>query len=252
MKLTPLLIPALLLLGGAATVTTAEVLAFSVVDEEFDTLNAAYEASVEEWKASLDGASKEERRKLRKTKPAASYWDRFVALSDKGNGQAKFWLISNIRQSSVKSSKRDETIKPLYEALVAKHVNADWFAGVVEQVSRDKRTLGDEMTLRLYETVIKTTESDENRAAALYEAGVWLKRSDDEKLQERGAAYHARVDAEFGETPWGAKVREKLAAEKVQVGKMAPDFTGKTIDGFEFNLSDYKGKVVVLDFYGFW
>jgi peroxiredoxin len=33
---------------------------------------------------------------------------------------------------------------------------------------------------------------------------------------------------------------------------MAPDFTGKTVDGFEFDLSDYKGKVVLLDFYGFW
>jgi peroxiredoxin len=27
---------------------------------------------------------------------------------------------------------------------------------------------------------------------------------------------------------------------------------GETIDGHQFKLSDYRGKVVVLDFYGFW
>ena len=32
----------------------------------------------------------------------------------------------------------------------------------------------------------------------------------------------------------------------------APDFDAKTIDGHEFKLSDYRGKVVLLDFYGFW
>jgi peroxiredoxin len=36
------------------------------------------------------------------------------------------------------------------------------------------------------------------------------------------------------------------------VGKPAPDFYAETIDGHAFKLSDYKGKVVLLDFYGFW
>ena len=33
---------------------------------------------------------------------------------------------------------------------------------------------------------------------------------------------------------------------------MAPDFTGETIDNFKFDLSDYKGKVVMIDFWGHW
>ena len=36
------------------------------------------------------------------------------------------------------------------------------------------------------------------------------------------------------------------------VGKLAPDFTTKDADGVEFKLSDYRGKLVVLDFWGFW
>jgi peroxiredoxin len=35
-------------------------------------------------------------------------------------------------------------------------------------------------------------------------------------------------------------------------GKMAPDIEGEDIDGKRFKLSDYRGKVVLLDFWGDW
>lgn len=37
-----------------------------------------------------------------------------------------------------------------------------------------------------------------------------------------------------------------------KVNESAPDITGEDVDGKEFKLSDYRGKVVVLDFWGFW
>ena len=36
------------------------------------------------------------------------------------------------------------------------------------------------------------------------------------------------------------------------IGKTAPDIQGEDLDGEEFKLSDYRGKVVVLDFWGDW
>jgi hypothetical protein len=36
------------------------------------------------------------------------------------------------------------------------------------------------------------------------------------------------------------------------VGETAPEIKGEDIDGIRFNLSDYRGKVVVLDFWGHW
>jgi peroxiredoxin len=36
------------------------------------------------------------------------------------------------------------------------------------------------------------------------------------------------------------------------VGQVAPDFSGKTIDGAPFRLADLRGKVVVLDFWATW
>jgi len=49
-----------------------------------------------------------------------------------------------------------------------------------------------------------------------------------------------------------AALEYSARTEALIVGKPAPDFAGKTIDGYEFRLSDYRGKVVLLDFYGFW
>jgi peroxiredoxin len=36
------------------------------------------------------------------------------------------------------------------------------------------------------------------------------------------------------------------------IGNRAPEITGKDTNGKTFKLSEYKGKVVVLDFWGFW
>lgn len=37
-----------------------------------------------------------------------------------------------------------------------------------------------------------------------------------------------------------------------ELGTLAPEISGVDIDGIEFKLSDYRGKVVMLDFYGDW
>ena len=38
----------------------------------------------------------------------------------------------------------------------------------------------------------------------------------------------------------------------VEVGKTAPEIDGEDLDSKPFKLSDYRGKVVVLDFWGHW
>jgi len=40
--------------------------------------------------------------------------------------------------------------------------------------------------------------------------------------------------------------------EHLQVGCTAPDIVAKDTDGVAFKLSDYRGKVILLDFWGFW
>ncbi len=45
---------------------------------------------------------------------------------------------------------------------------------------------------------------------------------------------------------------KKLSPADLAVGKLAPEISGVDVDGRKFKLSDYRGKVVVLDFWGDW
>jgi hypothetical protein len=40
--------------------------------------------------------------------------------------------------------------------------------------------------------------------------------------------------------------------ELARTGTLAPEIEGEDLDGVPFKLSDYRGKVVVLDFWGHW
>jgi len=59
-----------------------------------------------------------------------------------------------------------------------------------------------------------------------------------------------------GDTPQHKQVDQELKTLKslksLRVGKEAPEITGADLDGKEFKLSDYRGKVVLLDFWGNW
>lgn len=45
---------------------------------------------------------------------------------------------------------------------------------------------------------------------------------------------------------------EIFELEHLQIGMDVPDIEGEDVDGVEFKLSDYKGKVIVIDFWGDW
>jgi hypothetical protein len=46
--------------------------------------------------------------------------------------------------------------------------------------------------------------------------------------------------------------QELFELRNLRIGKVAPDIEGEDLDGFKFTLSDYRGKVVVIDFWGDW
>jgi peroxiredoxin len=52
--------------------------------------------------------------------------------------------------------------------------------------------------------------------------------------------------------PWAQKTQNPQLSGGVPIGQVAPDIEGEDVDGVRFKLSDYRGKVVALVFWGTW
>jgi tetratricopeptide (TPR) repeat protein len=74
---------------------------------------------------------------------------------------------------------------------------------------------------------------------------------DAEKLFERVVKDFADVKPDGRPIEQTAK-GELFELRHLSVGKTAPEVEGEDIDGVKFKLSDYRGKVVLLDFWGNW
>lgn len=65
--------------------------------------------------------------------------------------------------------------------------------------------------------------------------------------------YLERIVKEFGDTPIATQAKKDLQDSEVRgIGKITPEIKGEDIDAKEFKISDYRGKVVLLDFWGHW
>ena len=72
-----------------------------------------------------------------------------------------------------------------------------------------------------------------------------------EKLYEQMRKSFA--DVAIKDTTMGDFAEKALfAIRHLSVGKLAPEITGEDIDGKKFKLSDYRGKVVMLSYWGHW
>jgi AhpC/TSA family len=86
-----------------------------------------------------------------------------------------------------------------------------------------------------------------------------MRSADAAKLNAEAAGLYEELAAKYGDVTYYGKKTLADAAKgalfemnHLAIGKEAPDIEGEDIDGKAFKLSDYRGKVVVLDFWGHW
>ena len=85
-----------------------------------------------------------------------------------------------------------------------------------------------------------------------------LRKVDPEALQREAEQLLEEVVASYAQLGAGRKTLGESAKGELfelrylAVGKPAPEIEGDDVDGVHFKLSDYRGKVLFLDFWGFW
>jgi hypothetical protein len=84
------------------------------------------------------------------------------------------------------------------------------------------------------------------------------KAKDADKLRKESEEFFDRAGDKFADVKFGRGTvgdtakRELFELRFLSIGKEAPEVEGEDIDGKKFKLTDYRGKVVLIDFWGDW
>lgn len=219
----------------------------------YEGLLEEYEAAVAAWRQRVkDAEGTRERRDARASHPAPAFAPRFTALAEVGEGRALLWRARNLRELGLSTRERGPALRALFGSLVAGFADQAWFTELPREIYLQRRLVGEAEAEALLVALDADSTPEATRAEALSALVDLLGRSDAEDAAARAEALLVRLEEEFGGTRPGMAARARRLAGKTQPGNPAPDFKGSTIDGFEFELSEYRGKVVLLDFYGFW
>ncbi len=217
---------------------------------ELEKLDAECTAREREfWKPFIEAKNDEERNKLDLSKnPRPDFAPRFLALSRRGKGTELGFKITCSLAGGQGLGKEDhravlhelETTYvafPKLESQLCLLLNAGYSAGYDE-------------VARVLSSIAAAAPGRGVKAAAGFTLGELRERSNE---PERAKEAFRAVASDFASTPWAAKARARIfVLEHLALGMVAPDFEAEDEKGEKFKLSDYRGKVVVLDFWGFW
>lgn len=146
--------------------------------------------------------------------------------------------------------------KQALDVLLDEYIESPKLEGLPSRLRYAGPSAGADVVNNALRKMIEKSPHATVRASALYtQASILL---GDGKTAEAKSAFN-RLGLEYGDvktmrgSTYGAVAEQNLfELDKLQVGMVAPDFDVVDENGAAFKLSDYRGKVVIVDFWGFW
>jgi len=221
-----------------------------------------YKAWYDRYLAEFPEASEAEQEKLLAELPApAAHAPELLELAaldpaSEAAFQACAWVIGRVDSGESKTGAVDH---------VTRHLLAHPRVGELLPSVRG----GDDVNNEFLRRLVDAAGTDDLRARACFELAMGLKRAmdrpglspaDAQRIEAEAARSFERCLAEpFAavELAQGVTVADRarpglFELRHLVVGKTAPDIEGEDLDGRPFQLGDYRGKVVLLDFWGDW
>ncbi len=261
-----LLAPAPLFAATAATspMVQADTPAAEQLDERVLELKDTYDDAYIVWQA--DAHEKFQAfRKFREDNPDAvfdptrpiepDFWPQFDRFASAGSVRAQLWCVAHF-QPSDGTSKADQSAdytRRVMGLLLDPSASVASLPHAVSRSSRgnpiDKKTAG--ALLVLIEQV--TADTGVRADAAYTRVALNDARGADAVQKARSIEGYRAVAAAYPDQSHGQRASGKVfVAERLQIGQIAPEIVGADVDGNPMKLSDFRGKVTVIDFWGFW
>lgn len=148
--------------------------------------------------------------------------------------------------------KEREMVQSAIDALARAHRGSPSIGDVIsDQLYYIARTYDrEEVVTKLVDWVADEHPVPSCRGEALFGRGIKCVRDSelDSALRDLRSVLLVTTDADLA-----AKAKQEIREiERFSIGAVAPEIVGVDTDAVSFKLSDYRGKVVLLDFWGFW
>ncbi len=249
---------------------------------EFDALQVGYQTAIKELRGEISKIKdkKAQVELLAAKNPLTAFAPKYLSLAEKYKGTKTSVDATLFVVGQVKGQFKNKGMKFLLNnypdkvklSKVAASLIEDvphpdmegWFDLMIEKADKDSvkasvlysyaRYVGQ---LPTFKRTVELNSQVSDRLPPIQTTYITTPRTDEQKktLQKRLEL----LIKDFGEMKYqGRKTYGDVATSelfeltKLQVGMMAPEITGEDLDEIPFKLSDYRGKVVMLDFWGHW
>lgn len=227
----------------------------------FEELNGEYSTKLKEYNdAQRQAKTQAEQRKVYGTRPFPEYMPRFKVLAQEAKGTetaAKSWM--RVLEMASTEEETDEASASL-DVLLNEHIASPAVEGLPSVLRNSVEALGLEKTLEHLATLQTKNPSKVIQASALYTSAEILNDTGEAANAKKAHGLYEKLAKEYAALKPGKsdKTYKDMAdarlfvMDNLQIGKVAPDFESIDENGAKFKLSDYRGKVVVIDFWGIW
>ncbi len=249
------------MVGQDAALTTARA-EYKALKAEYDGVMDVYYmasrrvSSSSAYKMARAAKDTDAMRELRAavTRPDKSIWaDKFQKAADRYSpaaGEAPFlgWIAlwSTNKKMATKAT----------ETIMDRHADSADLLEVAEYVGVLRRAVGKELHGKVLDMLMSSKHAM-IKANALYSRGYAMVSTRGRTPSTQDLSKGKELMAECARLAKGTELALRANAPefektRLQIGMQVPDIVGQDLDGVPFKLSDYRGKVVVIDFWGDW
>lgn len=231
----------------------------------YDALSMEYGSAKDAYRKA-DSAAREKHldaggsRRDFKSAPAieGSFYPRFQAIADSGHAAAGVWCLSNHGFSELEGDAAKTDKLKRYDSIIEAKPGDDVLFSLLRPMKGDTRGQAPHLDKRaafaILDKIKAQAEGSALAARTLEEkAGIAMPRGATADQIAEAVVFYREVMAKYPDSISARRCKGPLfAAENLQIGMKAPDIVGQDHDGHGIKLSDFRGKVTVIDFWGFW
>ncbi|MDQ2985173.1 MAG: redoxin domain-containing protein [Armatimonadota bacterium] len=241
-----------LALLGLAIFTMGFAAAQTNIADELKNLQAAYDKELQAYYAAAQEKIDKGEAFDMTGGPAKAYLPKVMAIASRAKGTPTADKAYALAVQMGYTTSNPDAVVEAFEGMIANNPNSEDLKNSMMFIGFSVKP--QDRALKLLSRVEHfSTNNGIKASAVMMRARMFYDDYSGEGDVKRAKGILERVIKNYPSTDAAKRAKNAIfAMENLGVGMTAPDFTATDQDGVTFKLSDYRGKVVVVDFWGFW